>query len=158
MLCYRLKWEHWLKRNLLLGAIAVVSLVLAGCGSSKTAECREILRTIQHADAQLSLGEQTHAKQQADAQLYQTLADDLMAMNIRSKALQDHQTQLAEAYRSRVAAIHQYIEVSNEEGHLSYREGDTDAEAAVNAVLAEQMRTRNKIDLAMGLFYNTCSR
>ena len=154
---YVLPWKQRLTRKLLLGAIAAVNFILSSCGSSQTAECREILRTIQQADAQMSLGEQTRETQLADAQIYQTLADDLMAMDIKSKALQDHQAQLADAYRSRVSAINRYIEASNEEGRLGYREGDTEAEAAVNAVLAEQMRARNKIDLEMGLFYNTCS-
>ena len=145
MLPKGLQRERDLRRRLLWGAIAVVSLALSSCGSNQTAQCKEILRTIQQADAQLSLGEQTRETQQADAQLYQTLADDLSAMTIKNKALQTHQIQLAEAYRNMVIAINSYIEVSNEEGRLSYREGDIEAEANVNAV------SQNKCEHAIKL-------
>lgn len=139
------------------GAIAILSLMITSCGPSKTAQCKEILQTIQQAESGRAYGNQNRQTYQINAQIYQKLADDLAAMNVRNKALQAHQVQLVEAYRGLVISLNHFIEASNEEGHLSYIVGDREGKAKVNAVEAEQMQAHNKVSLAMELFYNTCS-
>ena len=138
------------------GAIAALSLALTSCGPSKTAQCKQIIQTIQQAEAQRSLGEQTRQTRLADAQLFQILAEDLAAMDIKNRALRDHRTQLVEAYHSMVTAINRHIKSSNEAGRLSYQAGDSQAEAAVKSILAEQIQAQNKVNLAEDLLYITC--
>lgn len=145
------------QRQLIWGAIAAVSLVLVGCGPSKTAQCREILQAVQEIEDQKFLGQQTRTTRLVEIRLYQGLIDDLAAMDIKNKGLQDHRTQMIEAYSNKITAINHYIEASNEAGHLSHRADDPQGEAAVRALLAEQMQAQNRVDLAVSLFYNTCA-
>lgn len=137
--------------------IGALGLMLASCGPSKTAQCREILQTIQQAESGRAYGNQNRQTYEINAQIYQTLADDLESMTIRHRALRDHQAQLVEAYRGLVTSINSFIEASDDEGRLSYVVGDSEAEAKVNAIEAAQMQAYNRVSLALELFYNTCA-
>lgn len=139
----------------IVGAIAL-GIFLHGCGGQKIAQCREILQTIQQAEGQRALGEQTRETQQANIQLYQTLADDLAAMDIKNRELQERQTGLVDAYRGVAAAMTDYMELSNDKGRVSYREGDTEKKAAIDAVMADQRKAQNQLELAVNLFYSSC--
>ena len=145
------------KQPLMGGTLVVVSVVLISCGPSKTTQCQDILQTIQQAESGQVLGNQNRAAYQANAQLYQGLADALAAMTMRDEALQEHQHQLVEAYQALAVSRNNFAEASDENGRLSYIVGDRDAKAAVDAIQAEQMQANNKVNMAMALFYNTCA-
>lgn len=138
-----------------LGGTLVLGMLLAGCGPNLQAQCTEVISKIQAAEGQRPVGDVTPAVALEMVQSYETLAADLTALDLPNDTLSDYRDQLVAGYQSVAAVTQQRAEMMDESGSISYRPG-TEAEQAVNALRAEEMRAHNTVMTAGQQIANHC--
>ena len=146
--CYRFK----LVMILGIGAIA-----LASCGPSKKDECVQILDTIETSRQQQILGTQTQDTMRQNATLTEKLADQLDAMSLNNKKLQEYTKILVKGYRAEVAAEKAYADMANAEGIVSVRSGDGEKQKALDDIQSQRRKAANQVQLGFGQIGSFCA-
>ena len=139
-------------------AVGVVAIALTSCTSSKAKDCVAILKTLEESRQQQVLGEQTRDAILQNATLSNTLADQLDAMTIKTKTLRDYTDTMATGYRADAEASQDYAAMTNEEGIVSIRSGDTEREQSFDRIQADQRRAANQIQLGFEQIGSFCAR
>lgn len=144
--------RHWIGAC----AIAAITTVLTSCGPSRPEQCLLVYDTIQAAEAQRVLGPQTPETTQQNAALYETLATTLTGLELKAKPLQGYRDDFVTGYQALAVGLRSEAEVMNADGTFSV--GDTEAEQAYNALLAQQQKAHNRIITASELYTQYCAR
>ncbi|MGD1906658.1 MAG: hypothetical protein ACFB0C_11775 [Leptolyngbyaceae cyanobacterium] len=147
-------WRDWLGQ----GAIAALSLLLIGCGPSRAEQCLLLYDTIQAAESQQALGQQTPATTQQNATLYEDLAATLSGLELTAKPLKAHRDDLVSGYQALAVVLRREAEVMNEDGTISYVLGDTEAEQAYKSLSADKQKAHNQVITASELYSQHCAR
>lgn len=139
-------------------AIAAITTVLTSCGPSRSEQCLLVYDTIQAAETQRTLGPQTPETTQQNAALYESLATNLSALELKAKPLQGYRDDFVAGYQALAVALRHEAEAMNADGTISYILGDTDAEQAYKALSAQKRKAHNQIITASELYTQYCAR
>ncbi len=146
-----------MERRTLIFFSGLIAVFVASCwGPDTKAECRSILQTIEDGRTQQVLGNQDLQAIEQNAQLYDQIADNLESMSMQTVDIKQHYPMLIDGYRDVADVLYERAEMSNEEGIISIREGDTEKEQELNDLRADEMRAYGQIETAMGLISSAC--
>jgi hypothetical protein len=146
------------RRGGAIGAgLGVAALIFTACGPSRQAQCLLVLDTVQAADNQRVLGDPSRAAILENAQVYETLAQDLAALDLKDQTLQGYRDEMVTGYQAVAAAMADRAAAVEEDGTYSYIVGDTEAEATYNRLQANEQRGHNTVITAMERYQGYCT-
>ncbi|MDG2991482.1 hypothetical protein L3556_11155 [Candidatus Synechococcus calcipolaris G9] len=136
--------------------VGSLSILLASCGQSLQEQCAAVIDTVQASQSQQILGTQTRATTLENAQIYQTLAEDLQALELQDQTLGEHRQVMAAAYEHLATVMEDRAELMDTEGTLTYRQGDTSMEQIIENLQAAEQQAYKDLQTLSQAYANYC--